>query len=326
MQPTVPGGTPSKDNQLSDQQVVATVNGAPIFASELLERYGGQLAIAKEKMAPQEFDKLRNTLIRRDLGRSIERKLLGEAMKSSLESEQLQQLDQFMDNMFQQEVTRLKKEFKVNSKLELQQKLERQGTSLARLKDEFAAQRMAMEYMGSKVQTNKRITRQDLLDYYRAHAEDYAVPARAKWQQIRITFAKYGGKNQATKVLNEVVTELQNGADFSEAARRHSDGPKAADGGQWPWTLAGSLADEKIEQTLFDLEVGDVSQVFAGDRDFRIVKVTDRHVSGQVPFEEVQSEIQKTLQQQLQSELTRKLINELLENAIIETIFDEEGQ
>jgi len=185
---------------------------------------------------------------------------------------------------------------------------------------------MAMEYMGSKTQTNKRITRQDLLDYYRAHLDDYAVPARAKRQQIRITFAKHGGKNQATNVLNEAVSELQNGADFAEVARRYSDGPKAADGGQWPWTVAGSLADEKIDQTLFELEVGEVSQVFTGDRDFRIVRVSDRQVSGQIPFEEVQSEIQKTLQQAAQSELTRKLIDELLETAIIETIFDEEGQ
>ena len=37
-------------------------------------------------------------------------------------------------------------------------------------------------------------------------------------------------------------------------------------------------------------------------------------------------ELSKLIVAQLQSELTRKLIDELLENAIIETIFDEEGQ
>ena len=70
-EPTTPTG-----EFLHGSQVVATVNNAPIFDSEVLERYGLQLEKAARELSSEETQQLRRQLIQRDLQGYIDRKLL----------------------------------------------------------------------------------------------------------------------------------------------------------------------------------------------------------------------------------------------------------
>src|SRR5262245_31221953 len=47
--------TGSPEPELSDTEVVAIVNGQPIFASEILDRYASSLIKAKESAPPAEY-------------------------------------------------------------------------------------------------------------------------------------------------------------------------------------------------------------------------------------------------------------------------------
>ncbi|MCH7871913.1 MAG: hypothetical protein IID33_09460, partial [Planctomycetes bacterium] len=67
---------PATGDRLDGSQVVATVNGIPIFDSEVLERYGLQLKQAKQQVSPEEFQQLRTGLIKRDLQGHLDRRLL----------------------------------------------------------------------------------------------------------------------------------------------------------------------------------------------------------------------------------------------------------
>ena len=61
------------DSEVFNATVIARVNGAPVFAGEILDRYGGYLSQAREKLPPDQFRQLRNTIIQRDLRSHIER-------------------------------------------------------------------------------------------------------------------------------------------------------------------------------------------------------------------------------------------------------------
>lgn len=308
--------------EISDSQIVATVNGAPIFASEVLQPYRVQLEEARHKMPPVEYHRLRRQLVARDLGRRIERTLLIETLRETLAPTQVEQLQAQLEKMFEQETERLKRQYQANTTVELEQKLRQRGDSLERIRDEVINNQMAREYLSAKAEVKQDISRRDMLEHYREHQDDYAIPARVKWQQIAISYAKHGGKDEALVVLEKAIAELKQGADFADVAQRYSDGPTAEDGGQWDWTQTGSLADQEIEKALFELPVGSISRVFTGDDSYQLVFVNERDEAGHTPFETLQDDIKRALQEESQKDATQKVMQELIETAVIETIFD----
>ncbi len=313
-------------DDLTDNQVVATVNGMPLFASEVLQRYNKNLVQAQQKLPPKQFRKLRDELLKRDLRQHIERKIVTEALKASLKPKQMERLDEYVDTQFEKEIVRLKKELKVDSLVELDDALTAQGTSLATLKQGFASQRMASEFLGAKVQDKREITRPDMLKYYQSHLDDYAVASRVRWRQIVVDHAKHGGKRGTIDVLDQLIAELKKGADFADVARRYSDGPTASEGGAWDWTEKGHLANTDIEKALFELPLGKISLVFEDKDSYQIVQVTERQQSGRVAFADVQDDIKKTLKMRNRNVALKKALDDLYAAATVETIFDDDPQ
>lgn len=315
----------SPDLPLADSQTVAIVNGTPILAAEVLERYGNQLAKAQAQIPPEEYNKARLQLIKRDLDSHIERMLLAEALRVRLLPEQSKMLDGALNEAFAAEVGRMMKEAGVNSRLELEKQLLAEGTSLENLRTNFATQQMAMEYLRSKAPKQDAPGRPELLAYYSSHKDDYFKPAEAKWRQIVVDVAKQGGKDKAEARLNEIIEFMRasRGANFAEAAQKFSDGPNAKDGGAWGWTTKGSLADSQVDEALFELPVGQPSQVLRKFDEFKIVLVDQRKPDRYKPFEEVQDDIAAAIERESRKGLARKVIDELRAEAEIMTIFDQ---
>ena len=315
----------SPDLPLADSQTVAVVNGTPILAAEVLERYGNQLAKAKAQIPPEEFNKARLQLIKRDLDSHIERMLLAEALRVRLQPEQSKMLEGALDEAFAAEVQRMMKEAGVNSRLELEKQLLAEGTSLENLRTNFAAQQMAMEYLRSKAPKQDPPGRPELLAYYEANKEKYFEPSEAKWRQIVVDVAKQGGKDQAEARLNEIIEFMRpsRGANFAEAAKKFSDGPNAAEGGAWSWTTKGSLADSQVDEAIFELPVGQPSQVLRKFDEYKIVLVDQRKPDRYKPFEDVQDDIAAEIERESRKGLARGVIDELRAEAEIMTIFDQ---
>ena len=110
--------------ELRDSTVVAIVNGLPLFVSDILGVYEFQLLQAEQRMEPEDYKKLRQALVKRDLKGHVERLLLLHEMKSTLKKEQLDQLNQHLETAFDdQRVPELQKQMGVNSPQELEEKL-----------------------------------------------------------------------------------------------------------------------------------------------------------------------------------------------------------
>lgn len=319
-----PNGGPG--GAFSGSQVVATVNGEPIFASDVLDRYANKLKQAQQQVPPSRYRQIRHKLLKRDLPAYVEREILLQALKRSLKPEQLENVKKQLKRPFQKRVAQLKQELGVNTRHELERELQKQGMTLAQLRDDFVNQQMAMEFLSAKAKASQEIGRNDLLRYYRNHSDDYETKARVRWQQIVISFAEHGGREQARRVLNKVVSELRDGAEFTEIARRYSNGPMAQEGGGWDWMERGSLANEEIEDALFEIPVGKISEVFDDGDSFRLVRPVERREAGRVPFERVQEEIRQKLKEESRREAMQKALDDLMAGATVTTIFDGTGQ
>ena len=317
------GAIASPDRPVQDMQVVAKVNGVPILASEVLDRYSIVLNKAKQEATPQQFDQLRLQIIKKDLPSHVERTLLVESLKQTLDNEQLASLDQQLDAAFEDRMKEMMAKAKVNNRRELNEKLSEQGATLAHLRQEFGNQQLALQFLSMKASTNVVFSRTDLLKHYKENLEDYSHPARVEWSEIIVKFLFHGGKSQAAEVVRKAIRDLQNGEEFGEVAKSYSDGPTALQGGSWGWTQYESIAEPKLVALLKTLPVGETSEVLIMEDAFRILKITNREKAHVTPFGEVQEEIKQAMMNEFRAKNTEKVLDQLRENAVIETMFDQ---
>lgn len=302
--------------------VVATVNSIPIFASDVLEPYALNIRQAEQQLTKEQLNRVKAKLIQEHMRPHIEKAVLVSALREDLDKEKLDQLNGQLENAFKEEIERLKKQTNVGTRVELEQVLEREGVNLDTLKNNFAARQMAMFYIGQKADAKVQYSRQELLDWYNANKEQYAIEALARWQQIRISYEESGGKPQAARIMQQVVAALRGGEDFGKVAEEFSDGPRQAKGGVWEWTAPDSLAEENVDKALWQVEVGKISQVLETNQAYVLVKVLERKGGGYTPFEDVQDAINTKLVTESRTAAADKVVQDLMASATIQTVFD----
>ena len=327
------------DSAIFNSKVAATVNGAPILNGDVLDKYSGVVITAREQMqflwshpeklqpgqprpTPEDFEQFREMLVKRDLAGHIQRRLLVERMKSSLKPDQIKAMDGHIDQLFDAEIKKLKGELKVSTRTELELELNKKGTTLQNVKDNFATERLAMEYIVMKSEKPEPIDRLDLVAYYKEHVDEFAIEPKVQWEHIQISFGPERSKSEAKKRIEAAAQELANGEPFDQVARKYSDGSTAKSGGQRDWMGPGNLTDTKLEKLLFEMPVGRLSPPHEGPSEWQIVRVTDRQKAARTPFGEVQDEIRSKIEEGQNKNRSKKLFEELLEEAIIETKYD----
>jgi parvulin-like peptidyl-prolyl isomerase len=325
---------PPATKKLPDTTVVAMVNGQPIFASEIFERAypeplppeGLSLLIASKNIAngrvsEQDLRALQETAIKKYLKDYIRTRVLAQVLESKLEKEQKEKIEQAIGKMFDEYVEKLKKDLKVSAKLEVEQKLRTQGTSLASLKVEFRYRLLADEYLRQKSKKPHVVGRQEVLAYYEAHLDDYSYPEKVHWQLLEIDFAKHGGQAKSLAVLEKAIDALQRGENFAKVAKKCSDGPRAENGGQQSWTKPESVADAKTAALLHTLAPGEISPVVHAADSYRLIRLNARKPAGRHSLAEVQETIRHKIEERLQKEATQEVLVEVYKQASIESSF-----
>ena len=116
---------------------------------------------------------------------------------------------------------------------------------------------------------------------------------------------------------NDLLKQIRAGASFEEIAKKYSDGPSAAQGGDLGVFKRGALAKE-LEDKTFAMKSGEVTDVSRVKQGYIILKVTGHQVAGIPPLKDVEPRIQDALYyQQLQPAL-RTYLTKLREDAYID--------
>jgi parvulin-like peptidyl-prolyl isomerase len=104
----------------------------------------------------------------------------------------------------------------------------------------------------------------------RAYHEKHDPPG-GKTRQIRVRQILVPTKAQADRILKE----LKGGADFAEVARRRSQAPEAAQGGDMGYVCRGDLPED-LEESVFSLPEGQISPIIPSSYGYHIFKVVQR--------------------------------------------------
>ena len=143
-----------------------------------------------------------------------------------------------------------------------------------------------------------------------------AAPAQPPADDAAKQAADAAALAAAEAKANDLLKQIHNGATFEDIAKKFSDGPSAADGGNLGTFERGKLAKE-LEDKTFAMKAGEITDVIRTKQGYVILKVVDHQAAGVPPFKDVLPKIQDQLYYQKMQPALRAYLTKLREDAYI---------
>jgi peptidyl-prolyl cis-trans isomerase SurA len=309
-------------NTVIVEEIVARVNNAIIthmdvqkareqMAAELKQRSGGVGDVDAE-LAAHEKD------ILSDL---IDSQLLlqkGDELGIDVQTELIKRLDD------------IRKSMNLQSMEDLEKAAQAQGISYEEFKENLKNDLVKRNVISKEVVSKITITPKEAQDFYQAHKAEMQHPEQVHLAEILIapkTAAAEPGKEapeptaeaqqEARKKAEDLLAQLKSGAKFDELAKKYSEGPTAAQGGDLGMFRPGTMAKE-LETVTFAMKSGDVSNVIETKQGFVILKVIEHQQAGIPPYKDVENQVMDQLYMQKTDPALRAYLTKLREQAFIE--------
>jgi beta-lactamase regulating signal transducer with metallopeptidase domain len=293
---------PELPDTFNGGEIIARVGPEVILASDVLPDANHHLKrVLDYNRAPQtppqdEVERLRKLYMSKFLEHVIETKLVIVEGKRKLPKEAWEKIEKQFNEQFDKEYLAMMIESEAcQSRAELDIKLHKDGSSLEALRCQAMERSFAQHWIDEKARDDREITDEDMHAYYQAHLAAYETPARARWEHLMVRFDNFDTKEQARQAIAGWRREIQEGTPFGDLATAHSQDISASDGGMHNWTSKDSLLSEVLDEAIFTLPVGQLSQILEDMRRFHIIRVVERNDQMVTPFTETQPEIRKQI-------------------------------
>lgn len=130
--------------------------------------------------------------------------------------------------------------------------------------------------------------------YYREHIQEWTVGDQVKLRMIKIIPGKEPEKSR--KMIQEIREKIVRGADFGGLAKIYSMDSTQDKEGDWGWLKRGDLNPD-MEQVVFRLPTGKVSDVIEMNQTFYLMLVEQKKGGVSKPLKELRPEIERRLLQ-----------------------------
>lgn len=157
----------------------------------------------------------------------------------------------------------------------------------------------------------------DIRGYYERHMGDYETGEQVRVAHI-VKYVNWQSDEQTSfEAINRAHKELVDGAAFETVVDKYTD--CGDNGGDLGYVSRGQMVEE-FEDVVFNLGVGQVSDVFRTRFGFHIAKVYDRRPPSTAPLEEVRKHIVEILNGRVRETAINDFIDSLKDVAIIEEV------
>jgi parvulin-like peptidyl-prolyl isomerase len=181
---------------------------------------------------------------------------------------------------------------------------------LAERKEEFIVD---ITYDNEVVQKVEEPSGQEVREYFRSHREDFVEPLAVDLRQIIV-----GTEQQANLVRQRI---LEGEMTFEEAVQKHSiDKWSQAKGGMITKFYQGEKRLDYLQDVVFDLEPGELSEPFRAPGGYAIVEVVERYPSRQMDFSEVGDIVVQTVTTIRREDRLMELLDEVRETVDVEIV------
>jgi peptidyl-prolyl cis-trans isomerase SurA len=212
----------------------------------------------------------------------------------------------------------VRKQNGLNSLEELEKAVEGSGIAWEDYKTQIRNGMLTQEVMRKEVGSHINIGTEEVKKYYDDHKQEFTRPEQVALSEI---FLSTEGKNpEEIESVQKKAEDLRNrvvkGDEFSEIARRYSEGSTAKDGGDLGTFQRGQLSPQ-LEEVVFKMEKGQITDVIQTKTGFEVLKVENHYEAGLQPMDKVESEIMNKLYMEKMQPTMREYLAQLREESYV---------
>ena len=208
------------------------------------------------------------------------------------------------------EINKIRKNFE--SDKEFRKSLNSQGKDLNKLKNEVRQKLKIEKLLENLKEEGDSFSKKDLRMYYQKNKQDYTIPEQVKVKHIVNYVKQDDTENEALNCISKAKKEVDSGSAFEEVGKKFSD-CEQIDLGYFP---KGKMV-ESFEEVVFDLDEGEVSDVFRTKFGYHIAKLYDRKPPQQLQFDEVKDTVKENYIEDKQATKVNEFVDKLKEEADI---------
>jgi peptidyl-prolyl cis-trans isomerase SurA len=310
--PAAPAPAASVHHGVVAEEIVARVNNDIVTLSDY-EKAEQALrhdvteecqACSPERVETMYRDKQKDLL--RDL---IDQQLLIQRGKDegiSVEADVIKQLDE------------VRKQNNLASLDELEKAVESEGLSWDDYKSQFRNRLLTQEVIHREMGNRIIIGHDEVQQYYDAHQKEFVRPEQVELAEI---FLDTKDKSpQEVEAIEQKANDYRNrvlkGEEFSEIAKRYSEGSTKEKGGALGTFEPGQLS-KQLEDIVFKMDKGQITEVIQTKTGFEILKVVDHYKAGLQPVSKVENEIMNRIYLQKMQPQLREYLAQLREESYV---------
>jgi peptidyl-prolyl cis-trans isomerase SurA len=303
---------PARPRGVIVEEIIARVNNSIITLSDYQKADASlrdEITHDCQNCTPDKMDTMyrdRQKDLLRDL---IDQQLLVQRGKDegiSVESDVIKRLDD------------VRKDNKLASLEDLEKAVEGEGLSWEDYKNQIRNNLLTQEVIHREMSNRINIGKDEVKKYYDDHQKEFVRPEQVVLSEIFLSTE--GRTPEEMAVIQRKMEDYRNrvlkGEEFSELAKRYSEGSTAKEGGNLGTFERGQL-DKQLESAVFALNRGGITDVIQTKTGFEVLKVVERFQAGQQPLEKVENEIMNKIYLEKMQPTMREYLAQLREESYV---------
>ncbi len=297
-------------------RVVAVVNDEVITLSELNQEAAPFLKQVRERVPQARQANQENQVRQEVLEKMIDQELIRQAAAREHISVNDEEIDATLARIAASNDTTVE---------EIKRQLEDSGASLENYRENIRMQILRSKLIGRNIRAKTVVSDEQIKDFYEnTYARDYQkegyhlMQFGAGWNGK----GRHESKREAWKSAKTMRTRIQNGENFAEIARQHSDLPSASEGGDIGIFKKDELAPY-MRKAVKDLQPGELSPIIETRSGFQFFLLLGSREGGttlKAPLKVVRENIREKLYRQSLESRFEKWTKELREEAYIKKL------
>jgi peptidyl-prolyl cis-trans isomerase SurA len=293
-------------------RVAAVVNNELITLSEVEARVAPEMQRLRQEGDLAKRGELRAQMVKRGLELLIGEKLM-EAQVRELNIE-------VADSEIELGMEDVKKQNNITSE-QFEQLLGQEGYTLASYKTFMRKHLARLKLVNLKVRSKVKISDEDLKAEYARWAHDEAAEFEVHARHLLVQVPQKATPEQIeaarVKAFALMTEAKQPGVNFAELAKKKSEGPSAADGGDLGFFRRGVMVAE-FEKAAFTLLPGGISEPIRTKFGWHVLKVEERKALAAPPLEEVKDQLRERMLRGQLEKYTDQYVQELRAAAVVD--------
>lgn len=201
--------------------------------------------------------------------------------------------------------------------------LKEQGLSYQKYRENVKKDMERSRLINYEIKSKIVIRDEEIFEYYQENKDRFARKGKVHLATIFLKGRNPTNRTETQELISRgeyILSRLENGETFADLAKKYSQGPGAADGGDMGQFKISQL-DPELRKIVEHLSIGDVSDLIPRGGGVQIIKLLGRELEQTKSFDEVRDAIFDILYKEEINKRYGSWIKELRENSYTKIIF-----